>query len=155
MIHSYSYLFVMFFFIVLSCSCFYLSHHVFIHVCLITFLFIFLFKLSCFYDILLLLISSSFWFIDFKLVPPPSTSPCVDVGKGAWSSKFSQVQVFFFSFVCLFFVCGVSLCVFICFGFASICDWFFYYLHMFCILIISSCFFVVCRVTFHTLCYFS
>jgi hypothetical protein len=32
-----------------------------------------------------------------------------------------------------FFVCGVSLFLFTCFGFVSIYVWIFYYLHMFCI----------------------
>ncbi len=138
MIHSYSYLFVMFLLIVLSCSYFYscLFHHTFIHLFVQAKLF-FLISYSCLFchhfDSLI-----SNWYPP----PPPSSLPCVDVGIGAWSSKLFQVQPFskkiqaqvFFLFLCLFFfVCGVSLFLFTCFGFVSIYVWIFYYLHMFCI----------------------
>jgi hypothetical protein len=150
----------MFLLSVLSCSCFYscLFHHTFIHLFVQDKLLFLYFILVCFIIILI------HW---FQIGTPPSSLPCVDVGKEAWSSKFFQAQAFsknfklkffqvkffFFSFVCFLFVVFHCVCLLVLVLHLFVFE-VFIYLHMFCILIISSCFFVVCRVIFHTLCYF-
>ncbi len=155
----------------LLCSCwlsyhvpyFYSSHHV----CFIALLFIFLFKLSCFFDILFFLFHRHFdslisnW---YPTSPPPtlcrSGKRSLKLQVFSSSNFFKKIQAQVFSsvlsfplFVCFFVVVFHCVCLLV-----SILHLFvfevFIYLHMFCILIISSCLFVVCRVTFHTLWYF-